>query len=157
RPSLDMGYQTDRNLALAAHPTQRDTVLAAGRRNGVLGSTDGAKTWDAARWPSKGMDFPGDVLCVLFGPGDPPGNTLWAGSDGGAFRSADVGVNWDSTGNAGFPTLMFDAHGTSAAPSLSANPANPDVLVGGLQDNGLVYCGGVDKPWVSIIGGDGFR
>src|SRR5207237_6417784 len=108
---LDMGYQAERNMVLAAHPTQKDTILAAGRRGGVLGSTDGAKSWDAGRWGDKGNEFHGDVLSMVFDPNDAGGNTVWAGGDGGVFRSTDVAVTWDSTANQRFPTLIFDDHG----------------------------------------------
>lgn len=160
RPGIDMGLQAERNLVVTAHPTQRDTVMLVGRRKGVLGSVDGAGSWDAVRWPdlSGSSQFHEDSMCLVFDPADPGGETVWAGGDGGVFRSTDLGVSWNSIGNRDLPTLMFDGgNGGTWAHTLTANPADPDVLIAGLQDNGLAYRSGAASAWTSMIGGDGRR
>jgi hypothetical protein len=47
--------------------------------------------------------------------------------------------------------------GATWASTITANPADPDVLIAALQDNGLVYRPGASRHWVSMIGGDGRR
>ncbi len=147
--------QGGRNLAIAAHPSIEDTVIVAGRRGGVLGSTDGATSWDTGRWPERNeWDFHSDTLCITFDTSSPPG--LWAGGDGGVFSSPDLGATWTDH-NQSFPTLMFDTYGLGPGVSLGVRQADPPVVVGGLQDNGLVWSRTEGEPWASIAGSDGKR
>lgn len=157
--TVDMGFQAERNLKLAAHPTNRDLVLLAGRRSGPLGSSDAAQTWDAVRWNHvSDNSFHADCLCIAFDSFDGSGQTVLIGGDGGIFVSRDTGVTWDTSRNQRFPTLMFDGHNSPAAQALSASSAYPGVLVGALQDNGNVYLTADGEPWRELFdGGDGFR
>lgn len=156
----NMGHQAWRCLTISVHPTQPDTILIGGCRDGLLASYDGGKSWDTGNYPglgnANGDPFHPDVLTMFFDETDPAGNTVWVGSDGGLFRSADMGKSWDESANTTLPTLMFDP-ADHAAPSLSASPANPGLLVGATQDNGFVYCRGVDQRWEQVEGGDGWR
>ena len=124
---IDLGYQAERNMALAVHPQQKDTVLLAAR-SGLLGSTDAAKTWDANKWKAVSDDsFHADCLCLSFDPNDPTGNTVIVGSDGGVFISHDLGITSNTSYNAQLPTLMFDQQYQPSAPALSASSlATPD-------------------------------
>ncbi|MEI2618771.1 MAG: hypothetical protein V9F06_14250 [Thermomicrobiales bacterium] len=157
--TVDMGYQAERNLKLAAHPTNRDLVLLAGRRSGLLGSTDAAQTWDAARWPNVADNsFHADSLCIAFDRFDGSGQTVLTGGDGGIFVSRDTGVTWDTSRNQHFPTLMFDGRNSPAGQALSASSAYPGLLVGALQDNGNIYLTADGEAWQELFdGGDGFR
>lgn len=157
--TIDLGLQADRNLAVGVHPLDRRLVLLASRRAGLLGSTDGGMTWDAGRWPVPDLrTFHADSLCLTFDPEDPSGNTVVVGSDGGVFVSSDVGVTWDSSYNARFPTLMFVQEARSTAPALSASSRFPGLLVGSLQDNGNVYLTQPGENWQELFdGGDGQR
>jgi hypothetical protein len=155
----DMGLQADRNLKIGAHPVLPDTVLVVGRRTGPIGSIDGCVNWDTGRWQdiSGNGTFHADSLCITFDPGDPSGNTILVGSDGGLFVSADLASNWDNTRNQFSPTLMFDQQYQSSAPAMSASAAFPGVLVGALQDNGTVYLKSDGDEWQQLEGGDGNR
>ncbi|MCO5176953.1 MAG: hypothetical protein M9890_08305 [Thermomicrobiales bacterium] len=157
--TIDMGYQAERNMKVAAHPTNRDLVLLAARRSGLLGSTDAAQTWDATRWPGVvDNTFHADCLSIAFDRFDSANQTVLVGSDGGIFVSRDTGSTWDTTFNQRFPTLMFDGRGSPAAPALSASSAYPGVLVGATQDNGTMYLSGDGEPWRELFdGGDGFH
>jgi hypothetical protein len=157
---VNMGHQADRNLTIDVHPTKPATVLIGGCRDGLIASTDGAKTWDTGGYPDfgnhNGDPFHPDVLVMFFDQSDPSGNTVWVGSDGGLFRSADMGKSWDEAANRRLPTVMFDPAANHAA-SLSASPDRPDLLVGATQDNGFIYCRGGDERWEQVEGGDGQR
>ena len=154
-----LGLQADRNLAVAAHPVNKDIVLLGSRRTGLLGSTNGGVDWDYGRWNERFGDFHADVLCVTFDPTDPSGNRVWSGSDGGIFESGDQGVNWDSSRNTRLPTLMFGGDGTPSTESLGVNPSttHPHVIVGALQDNGIAVANGLGVAWGQMYGGDGQR
>ena len=158
--TVDMGFQADRNLRVAFHPNDRNKILLAGRRTGLLGSTDGGVTWDTATWPdiTNTGTFHADCLCMAFDPTDPTGNTLLTGSDGGAFLSTDFGRTWDTGYNRTLTTLMFDQPRWSAAPALSASEAFPGLVVGAFQDNGKGYLTGDGEPWRELNStGDGER
>jgi len=157
--TVDMGYQAERNMKVAAHPTNRDLVLLAARRSGLLGSTDAAQTWDTTRWPGiSDNSFHADCLSIAFDRFDGANQTVLVGSDGGIVVSRDTGSTWDTTFNQRFPTLMFDGHRSPAAPALSASSAYPGVLVGATQDNGTMYLSADGEPWREMFdGGDGFR
>jgi hypothetical protein len=156
--TIDMGFQAERNLKIGVHPKNIELVLLAGRRGGLLGSSDGGVTWDANKWAEVKSGFHADCLSLSFDPGDPTGDTVLVGSDGGVFRSTDQGVKWDNTLNEMFPTLMFDAQSESETPALSASRGFPGLLVGALQDNGTVFLSGDGEPWRELFdGGDGFR
>jgi hypothetical protein len=154
-----LGWQAERNLAIAVHPIAADVVLLGARRTGLLGSTNGGVDWDSGRWNERTGDFHADVLCVVFDPTDPTGNRVWSGGDGGLFVSADQGVNWDSLRNSRFPTLMFGVDGTPATEALGVNPspAHAHVIVGALQDNGIAVLNGLGASWGHMYGGDGQR
>jgi hypothetical protein len=154
-----MGSQADDNLCIAAHPTNADIVLLAGRRDGVLGSFHGATDWDLGKWPEFPGNFHGDSRCLAFDPNDPDSNTVFAGGDGGFFVSHDLAVSWDSSCNTVLPTLVFDGIDTppTSTHSLTASPAYPGVLAGGLVDNGEVYLAADGEPWRQLSDGDGSR
>ena len=154
-----LGLQADRNLAVAAHPVNKDIVLLGSRRTGLVGSTNGGVDWDYGRWNERLGDFHADVLCITFDPTDPSGNRVWSGSDGGIFVSGDQGVSWDSSRNTRLPTLMFSGDATPGTESLGVNPsaAHPHVMVGALQDNGIAVANGLGVAWGQMYGGDGQR
>ena len=148
-----LGLQADRNLAVAAHPVNKDIVLLGSRRTGLVGSTNGGVDWDYGRWNERFGDFHADVLCITSDPTDPSGNRVWSGSDGGIFVSGDQGVSWDSSRNARLPTLMFSGDATPGTESLGVNPsaAHPHVMVGALQDNGIAVANGLGVAWGQMV------
>lgn len=70
---------------------------------------------------------------------------LLAGDDGGLHRTTNLGGTWSSL-NAGLGSIQFYA-------GLSTSPSSPDVIIGGMQDNGS----GVRSAagWNHVVGGDG--
>ena len=71
--------------------------------------------------------------------------TVWAGSDGGAWRSTDKGATWAHR-NRDLATLMYIG--------LAQHPDWDAVLLGGTQDNGTHRYEG-SPAWLLSIGGDG--
>ena len=83
-------------------------------------------------------------------PGNP--NTIFAGDDGGLWRSQDGGTRWEHLLN--LPVSQFY--------HVSVDQSNPYHVYGGLQDNSSwvgdsSYPGGVaNSRWENMYGGDGF-
>lgn len=73
------------------------------------------------------------------------GNTLFTGTDGGLFKSTNFGANWIDL-SAGLATTQFYRFG--------GTPMNPDLLIGGTQDNGTNRYTGV---WTHVLGADGME
>lgn len=85
-----------------------------------------------------------DVHCMEY---NPLNNYLYAGCDGGVWRSTDEGLNWTdfSTGIDAAQVYHF-----------SALPNNSNNLLCGMQDNGLNYRSGVTSNFRHLASGDGF-
>jgi len=84
-----------------------------------------------------------DQHAIAFEPGQP--NTIYVGNDGGLFRSANRGINWQHCNNglviSEFEYLAQNANGT------------PAWLIGGTQDNGTNR---LSAPgWEHVADGDG--
>lgn len=132
-PDLQATYGWYLSLITVA-PQNPDTVLMGGVTLHRL--TAGSGTWatvtpqhvdmHAADW-----DASGRLVC---------------GDDGGVHRSANAGSGWTAL-NFGLSVIQFYA-------GLSTNPANPNHIWGGTQDNGTnVHTSG--RYWTNVYGGDG--
>lgn len=105
--------------------------------------------WFFGQVPVGGPEGPGtylhaDIHHVYFHPLDP--NKVYAVSDGGLFVSSDAGGSWEGR-NGGYQTQQFYAN-------FSNSSINPDIAIGGMQDNATaVYTG--SPAWTRGIGGDG--
>jgi photosystem II stability/assembly factor-like uncharacterized protein len=110
-------------------------------------STDGGKTWtdmNPAEHPQSWMHP--DSHGMAIDPNDH--NTVWVGGDGGIYRTRDAGKDppvWQHMSN-GIDTLLFIGIGL--------HPTNPDVMIGGLQDNGAALTTDRGKTWPGSNQGD---
>ncbi|HXO26699.1 MAG TPA: hypothetical protein VOA80_05115 [Thermoanaerobaculia bacterium] len=84
-----------------------------------------------------------DQHVLAFGTSAPV--SLYAGNDGGLYRSDDGGESWQSL-NAGL--------GITEIEYLAQHPQLPDWLLAGTQDNGTVRYQG-SPIWTQVAGGDG--
>jgi photosystem II stability/assembly factor-like uncharacterized protein len=78
---------------------------------------------------------------------DNAGN-MYVGTDGGIFRSSDLGATWSDTLNIGIVTHLLYSVGSS--------PNNENAVIGGMQDNGTRLRSGTTATFNQVIGGDGF-
>jgi photosystem II stability/assembly factor-like uncharacterized protein len=133
------------NNVLAVHPTNSNTVYAAGID--LYKSTDGGTSWSQLTYwsysPGNSQYVHADHHAFAFHPSD--FNKVFAGTDGGLFRSTDAGTSWSALNN-GLVTFQFYAMGNSLQ--------RPSECYGGTQDNGTdKYTG--SPTWTEVMGGDG--
>jgi len=123
-------------MVITASPADTNTVYFSG--------------FDAYKSTDQGNTF-SDVSAVIhvdhhaltFDP--QVATTVWAGTDGGVFRSLDAGATWTSF-NTNLAMTQFYG-------GLSLHPTSGAVL-GGAQDNGTLEYAGT-PTWNWVIGGDG--
>ncbi len=84
-----------------------------------------------------------DQHAFAFDPTTP--TTVWAGNDGGAYRSQNGGNSWEHR-NQDLQTLQYI--------SVAQHPSREAVMLGGTQDNGTHRYGG-HPSWTFSAGGDG--
>lgn len=141
---------------VGVHPYDDLAVLTGGIN--IWRSTDGGynlevqSVWEA--W-YLGLTQPGepegppeyahaDHHTMIYHPDNP--DIVYFGTDGGVFRSLDGGQTFEGC-NGGFQTQQF-------YPGFSSSIENPDLAMGGMQDNATAIYQGTDA-WNRVIGGDG--
>lgn len=152
-PSFRVGEYIDNVLDVrqaaydwyVAVPPAGDDTLYLGAIELVRGVRAGDR-WDWTDISSRigdGDSIHPDQHAMAFDPRDV--NVLYAGNDGGAFRSPDRGESWQSL-NAGLAI--------SEVEYLTQRPDEPIWLLAGLQDDGTVRREGVNA-WTQVGPGDG--
>ncbi len=100
-----------------------------------------------------------DIHFIYFDPNW--ADQLFIGSDGGIISTTDKGLTFRSTYNKNLYNLQF--YSTFAIrefyDTLAASSWSPNIIAGGTQDNGNVYCAveeqGIRTPWKRLDYGDG--
>lgn len=110
-------------------------------RAAIIKTTDGGNTWADVGENQNGAPIHPDNHVIVINPSDPA--TVYTGTDGGLFHSADGAQNWNDL-NKGLATLQF----TGLAVSSNGN------IYAGTQDNGTFKYTG-SPTWEHIAGGDG--
>jgi hypothetical protein len=151
------------NLSIAVSHADSNTVALGWR----IGPWIGKKTPQAFLWEEHGdvTSRPGfsahihsDSHGLHFDPHDPQGKTLLVCSDGGVIYTRDLCATFVSAINRRLSVLQFESYPANPggfAGSSGVSPHTPGLVAGALKDNGLVFTSR-DRPWTSIIGGDGF-
>jgi len=131
------------DLSIAASPTNKNEIVVAGVN--IWKSTDGGVNWALnAHWQGSGAPYVhADIHALEYAPGS--GSTIWAGSDGGLFKTTDGGASWND-----FSTTMAIAQ----LYRLGLSKQNTTNMLAGWQDNGTSLYNGT---WYSIFGGDGME
>ena len=137
--------QAGRDMAIAVSPTDANEVHIAGMN--YAKSTDGGASFSLlATWsaPSDPSYIHADVEVLRF-----VNNTLWAGSDGGIYRSENHGDNMEDLTRNGLNVRQLYRIG------ISQN--DPLVIVGGAQDNGTTVVKTIDQEFNCWLGADGME
>ena len=125
------------DLVIVVDPTNPDLVYFGGVP--LYRSTDGGATFANIT-----ASIHVDQHALVVDPRNP--SVLWAGNDGGVYRSADYGSTWTDL-NSGLSITQF-------YPGISAFPGSAYELLGGTQDNGAVEYDG-SLAWPAVLGCDG--
>ena len=139
-----MGGQGWYDTTLLVDPTSSAIVYAAGQANAnsMLRSTDSGATWTDISHTGVAVQPHADHHGVDF---DANGKLL-DGDDGGIYRLADPTVPTWANLNGDLNTIQFEGIGL--------HPTNPNIVIGGSQDNGTeLYTGAL--LWTEVEGGDG--
>lgn len=84
-----------------------------------------------------------DIHDIEFDPSN--SNIVYVACDGGVYKSTNAGGSFSMV-NGGLQAVQFYA-------SFAVSPTNPNIMIGGLQDNGVVRYNGTG--WTQVAGGDG--
>ena len=141
------GGQCFYDMAPAFHPTDANTILLGGSAdsggacasNVLIKSTNAGTTFTPVD-----TNLHADFHALVFAPSNP--SVVYAGNDGGVFRSADGGSTWTSINSTGFNATQFV--------SLSLHPTDPNFSIGGTQDNGTEFMDPAGT-WTRADFGDG--
>lgn len=135
-----LGGQEWYNNVITVDPTNENTVYAGGIN--LFKTTDGGSNWTMISNWYTGVGYPyvhADQHAIVFS-----GSTIYFGSDGGIFRSTNVGTSFTEMNN-GFATVQF--YSGAAHPSA-------EIYYGGTQDNGTLKSNTIPN-WSIVFGGDG--
>lgn len=141
---MDSGGQGWYTLAIAASPVNADEVIVGGVN--VWRSVDGGSSFEIVSHWYGGGGVPyihADIHDLIYRPGT---SQIFAGNDGGIFRSTNGGTSW---------TDLSAGLNIGQMYRLGGSFTNPDMVTQGWQDNGTnLYLAGV---WDRILGGDGME
>ena len=128
---------------LAINPSNTDIIMMGGvdfySYNSTNTTTGGSRTTIS----SGSSPIHSDHHDVEYDPNN--SNIIYVACDGGMYKSSNGGSTWSNI-NTGLRATQFYA-------SLGVHPTNPNIMIGGLQDNGVVSYNG--SSWASEFGGDG--
>lgn len=124
------------NCDIAVDPIDPDRVLLGGIL--IYQTLDGGQTW-SYRSPSHA-----DQHALEFAPSDP--RIFYAGHDGGFNRSTDGGSSYDAITHIMPITQYYD---------IDVAYTNPDLILGGTQDNGSHLRSTPSEDWLKVTGSDG--
>ncbi|MEP4780416.1 MAG: T9SS type A sorting domain-containing protein [Algibacter sp.] len=148
-----LGSQASRDMAIMCSNTDADEVYLGALDS--YRSVNGAESFETlAYWNSYSSTafIHADVEVMINVEG-----TLYAGTDGGIYRSTDRGENYTSLAMNGIAvTQFYRLGGTSPYPETGAG-LDPHMVVSGSQDNGTMITKTVDHDWTGWLGGDGME
>jgi hypothetical protein len=139
----------DQSIAVDPSDPNRNTVWIGGDL-ATAQSTDGGASWRLATWwlysdyPSVPYAHADHHVAVYKTTGTP---TLVLGDDGGFNITTDGGATFSSDKNAGLTTHLYY--------TVTGNSAFPNLVLGGLQDNGTRLRTDNGGIYNQVIGGDG--
>ncbi|MEO5720754.1 MAG: dockerin type I domain-containing protein [Chthoniobacterales bacterium] len=104
-------------------------------------SLDGAST----TFVSNDLTTHADTHVIKIAPSD--SNVVYRGDDGGVWKSTDGGVTWANQNNSTLRATQFQ--------SIAVHPTNPNISIGGTQDNGTNMLLSSGTAWLHAVDGDG--
>lgn len=130
------------DLAFAASPTNKNEIFSGGVN--IWRSINGGVSWSIkAHWTGTGAAYVhADIHSLVY----LNANTVYAGCDGGFFRTTNSGTSWTDLSKGLQIAQMY---------RLGCAATDPNVVIQGWQDNGTNKWNA--GTWNSIYGGDGME
>lgn len=149
-----LGLQAWRDMAIMCSNTNPEQIHMGGLR--YHRSPDGGATFEELSHGGFGSDQTSyihpDVEVMIA-----VNETLYAGTDGGIFRSTNEGDNMTGLhGNGLMITQIYRIGGTAPNPGNGEN-SDPDMIMCGTQDNGTMISKEANHNWDGWIGSDGME
>lgn len=129
--------------ALAINPSNTNDILCAGVDFFRYTSTNTTTGGSIATISSGSSPIHSDHHDITYDPNN--SSIIYVACDGGVYKSSNGGANWSAI-NSGLRATQFYA-------SFGVHPTNANIMIGGLQDNGVVRYNGTS--WSTAFGGDG--
>lgn len=126
---------------IAIDPSNIDRVITTGVNVNAYTST--STTTSAGTRKAIGSNVHSDVHDVIYDPNNP--QTVYLATDGGMYKSINNGTSFTQINN-GLGAVQIYA-------SLGVSPTDPNNIIAGLQDNGVIKYDG--NTWKSVVGSDG--
>ncbi|HYF01945.1 MAG TPA: hypothetical protein VEC36_01105, partial [Patescibacteria group bacterium] len=130
------------NNYIEVNPKDENHVIAGGID--IFRTKDGGKNWSNTTFYYSGGTVHADQHHAAFAPSNP--NVIYAGNDGGMYKSTDGGQYWTPINNNLAITQFYD---------MAVDQSKDNINYGGTQDNGTLATSPAD--WDAIYGGDGFH
>ena len=133
------------DLALAVSPTNEDLVFAGGVN--IWKAFDGGQYWEiSSHWfGGDGVEYAhADQHILKYNKAT---GVLYAGNDGGLYKSENNGENW---------TDISDDLQITQFYKIGISQTDYGLLLGGTQDNGTLRCNS-QNDWDAVRGGDGME
>lgn len=138
----------DSFLACSKTPANIDVVYVG--LIDVVQSVTGGASWQSVGGPTyvNSSVLHNDQHCIAINPLN--ANQALVGGDGGIFR-----LNYTPATNTWSWNYLSANLGVTQFYRMAAHPTNPNILIGGTQDNATPVCGGTLSNWDNQGGGDG--
>jgi hypothetical protein len=137
------GGQCYYDIAPAIDPSNVNKMLLGGSADDGFANIL-IRTTNGSSFVASGNHLHADSHATAYAASNP--SIVYAGNDGGIFKSTDGGATWASKNTAGFSATQFE--------SIAVHPTDPNFTIGGTQDNGTEFY----KPnatWTRADSGDG--
>ena len=128
------------NFILTISPTDPNTIYCGGHL--IFKSTNNGVNW-TLKTPNWYCCIHTDIRQLLYDPNN--SSRFLAATDGGVFLSVDDAVNWVQLSNGLFCNQYL---------SMGQSNIDPDFVIGGLQDNGIIFNSSDDGNYHTYTGGD---
>ena len=148
-----LGQQASRDMAIMCSEVDDQEIHIAGLNN--YRSQNGGETFvSIANWnaPNDPSYIHADVEVMINING-----TLYAGTDGGIFRSPEGGNNYTDLTQGGLAISQFYRMGGSAPYPGTGAGNDPNQIICGAQDNGTLMAKGENHDWIGWLGADGME
>ncbi|HET6589191.1 MAG TPA: hypothetical protein VFG45_03395 [Candidatus Nitrosocosmicus sp.] len=142
-PNGDIGGQGFYNMNIAIDPSNSNIVYLSGISLWKAIHNQGSNSWE---FQDIGKEIHPDNHAFAFDPTN--SKIIYAGNDGGIFRSIDGGKNWNDGLNKGICITQFEF--------MDQDPNSEKIVLAGTQDNGTIKYIGEEKFYHSADGDGGF-